>query len=135
MGNLIRFLLPVCTPHGHVARNHLTKFPESPINPSGQADPLKAWNRKICIMQNVSIPTFVRDTVLNPRQDLLSMVSLYSRYQVVMCVHSARDTTLNIPTLRTTHITTRTPLRRLAPICTLQAISLSNSRPSRDFDL
>ena len=86
-------------------------------------------------MQNVSIPTFVRDTVLNPRQDLLSMVSLYSRYQVVMCVHSARDTTLNIPTLRTTHITTRTPLRRLAPTCTLQAISLSNSRPSRDFDL
>ena len=94
MGNLIRFLLPVCTPRGHVARNHLTKFPESPINPSGQADPLKAWNRRICIMQNVSIPTFVRDTVLNPRQDLLSMVSLYSQYQVVMCVHSARDTTL-----------------------------------------
>ena len=77
MGNLIRFLLPVCTPHGHVARNHLTKFPKSPINPSGQADPLKAWNQRICIMRNASIPTFVRDTVLKPRQDLLLMVSLY----------------------------------------------------------
>ena len=77
VGNLIRFLLPVCTPHGHVACNHLTKFLESPINPSGQADPLKARNQRICIIRNASIPTFVRDTALKPRQDLLLMVSLY----------------------------------------------------------
>ena len=77
MRNLIRFLLPICTPHVYIARNHLTKSLESPINPSGQTDPLKAWNQRICIMRNASIPMFVRDTILNPWQDLLLMVSLY----------------------------------------------------------
>ena len=101
MGNLIRFLLPVCGLHGNVVRNHLTKSPESPINPSGQADLLKAWNQRICIIRNASIPTFVRDTILNLRQDLLLMMSWYfttpgGRVYIQLG---------NIPTLRTTHIT------------------------------